>query len=101
MEHSGVSLFSAVVGAVVAYSFGYGHAVLKRANKDYRATKALVPGMRRAVWSSFGGLVKVGALGAVIALALAAWVVSDLRERDAADPAAPAASTAAVAPARR
>ena len=100
MEHSGVSLFSAIVGAVVAYFIGYGYAVLKRANKDYRNTKALVPGLRKNLWSSFGAFLKAAAVGVVLLLALAAWVVRDVSGREASRPAAPASAAPTPRPAR-
>lgn len=96
MQHSGLSLFSALVGAMVAYAVGYGHAVLKRASKDYKSTKALVPGIRKTMWTSLGNLIKASALGAILFLLLAAWVVRDVRDGSAPTSLVPTSSAPAA-----
>lgn len=95
MQHSGVSLFSAILGAIVAYFVGYGYAVVKRANKDYKFTKGAVPTMRKTFWSSVGTLVKASAVALALLAVLAAWVVRDVQDGRAPTSLVPAPSAPA------
>lgn len=81
-----------VIGGII-YTFGYIRAVMHRANKDYKATKAAVPGLRKGFWKAWWSAVKVGT-GVLVAIGiLIYWGVSDIRERT--DNPAPSASPSA------
>lgn len=52
-----IVLIFLVIGS---YGFGYAMAVMRRANKDYKTTKAAVPGLRKAFWATWRGALKAG-----------------------------------------
>lgn len=70
-----MSTLIVLLGALAAYGTGFAHAVLRRANKDYKTTKAAVPVLRKGYWAAFRDLVKVGfwVVLAVVALCMWAW----------------------------
>lgn len=61
--------------AGVIYGFGYLRAVMHRANKDYKTTKAAVPTLRKAFWSAWWSAVKTGAVVLLIVVCLVMWMV--------------------------
>jgi ABC-type Fe3+ transport system permease subunit len=66
--------------AAIIYAFGYLRAVMHRANRDYKTTKAAVPKLRRAFWSAWWAAVKVG-FWVVVAIALLGWwAIRDVRD---------------------
>ncbi len=68
--------------AAIIFTFGYRLAVNRRANDDYKKTKAAVPILRKGFWSTWWAAVKIGA-GVLVALAiLVYWGVSDVREKN-------------------
>ncbi len=72
--------------AGIIYTFGYLRAVMHRANKDYKTTKAAVPGLRKSFWKAWWSALKIGT-GVVIAVGiLIYWGVSDIRERSTPGP---------------
>lgn len=73
------------LSGTVIFSVGYRLAINQRANKDYKATKAALPKLRKGFWSSWVALMKVAAVLAVISFILIAWVVRDFKDL-AADP---------------
>ena len=89
---AGVLLIAAIV-----YTFGGVWAVMKRANKDYKTTKAAVPKMRKAFWVAWRGALKIGGWVILAAVVLVVWVIHDVSAKGTPTPAAstPAASTPA------
>lgn len=61
----------------VIYTFGYARAVMHRANKDYKSTKAAVPVLRKGFWTTWWRAVKVGFWVLLIVGALVTWMVHD------------------------
>lgn len=74
-----------VTGGVI-YTFGYARAVLTRANKDYKATKAAVPPLRKAWWLQLWVAIKVGFLVFIGLAILVFWTGRDLRDAGDRDP---------------
>lgn len=67
-----------LIGGVI-YSFGYVRAVMHRANRDYKTTKAAVPNLRRAFWRAWLDALKFGVIGAVILMVLGVWAWREMR----------------------
>ncbi len=86
----GLSIFWLIVGAGVLYAFGYARAVMHRANKDYKATKAALPGLRKGFWRSWWQAVKVFA--AIVVFGLVVIVTMRAAAQDDAAPANPTPS---------
>lgn len=55
-----VPIVALVLLVLVIYGFGYSRAVMHRANKDYKTTKAAVPVLRKGFWRAWWGAMKVG-----------------------------------------
>lgn len=68
--------------AAVIYVFGYLRAVMHRANKDYKATKAAVKPLRKAFWGAWWSALKLGFWVAIAFAVLFIWVVRDVRSTD-------------------
>ncbi len=81
-----------LIGASTIFSFGFAVAVVKRANSDYKKTKAGLPGMRKDFWRLWWKAVKVGFAIAIVAVFLMVWAVRDIRGSNLA-PAAPASTS--------
>lgn len=71
-----------LIGAVI-YGFGYARAVMHRANKDYKTTKAAVPVLRKGFWRTWVAAVKVGFWVVLAAVIMIVWVGRDLRAQPA------------------
>lgn len=65
--------------AAVIYTFGYLRAVMHRANKDYKTTKAAVPTLRKGFWAAWWAAVKIGALVLIAVLILSGWAWREIR----------------------
>lgn len=89
-----VLLIVLITGGVI-YTFGYLRAVMHRANKDYKATKAAVPGLRKSFWKSVWAAIKVGVWVVIGVGILIAWTGRDLRDTTDREP-VPAKVTPAV-----
>ena len=100
MQDSGLSTASLILGALLGFPLGFATAVMKRANKDYKVTKASVPGLRRSFWTSFRQVVKWGTVCIAIVGLLVVWVVRDVRDEPA-DTRPAGSPTAKVTPARQ
>lgn len=48
------------IGAALIFTFGYRVAVNRRANADYKRTKAALPDMRKAFWWTLWRATKIG-----------------------------------------
>ena len=53
MQHSSVSLLTALIFTVVVFLLGAAWAVMRRANKDYKTLKNAVKPARKTFWSTF------------------------------------------------
>ncbi len=71
-----------LIGATI-FGLGYARAVMVRALTDFKATKAAVPGLRKAFWKSTWTLIKIGFVVSLIAVAMGFWVAHDVRTGDA------------------
>lgn len=71
-------LIVVIIGGII-YTFGYLRAVMHRANKDYKTTKAAVPTLRKAFWKAWVDALKIGALILLAVVILGAWVVAEVR----------------------
>lgn len=60
-----------IVGVV--FVTGYRMSVMHRANRDYKTTKAALPGLRKGFWTALGRVLKVGLVVSIVLFALAAW----------------------------
>lgn len=85
-QQSGTSLTVLVILLLVGstiYGAGYLTAVARRANSDYKKTKAGLPAMRKAFWSAWWNATKVVFWVFVAGALLVSWVVRDVRNADA------------------
>jgi cytochrome bd-type quinol oxidase subunit 2 len=90
MQHSSVSLLTALIFTVVVFLLGAAWAAMRRANKDYKTLKNAVKPARKTFWSAFFAMVKVGVGVAVLLLVVVAWQVRDINDGDADTPLIPA-----------
>ena len=97
MQHSSVSLLTAVVTAVIVFFLGTAWAAVRGSNKAYKTLKSSVKPARRTMWGSVWKLIKVGTGAAVLLLVLVVWQVRDVGDGDADTPLVPAG----VAPSAR
>jgi hypothetical protein len=74
---SGVSLFWYIVG-FIALAVGARWAIMKRANRDYKATKGAVKNLRKSYWASLRSFVGAAVLLGAILVGLVVWVVSEV-----------------------
>lgn len=74
-----VVLILLIVGGTI-YTLGYLRAVMHRANKDYKTTKAAVPVLRKGFWLAWWSAVKVGFWVVLAGIILVAWMVRDVRD---------------------
>ncbi len=71
----GVMIVGFLLGGLLLYGVGYGMAVMRRANKDYKSTKAAVPVLRKGFWLAWWVTVKA-AFWVVLAVAcFVVWLV--------------------------
>lgn len=64
-----------LVGALLLYGFGYAMAVMRRANADYKATKAAVPKLRKGFWLAWWAAMKAGFWIGLIICCFIVWFV--------------------------
>jgi ABC-type Fe3+ transport system permease subunit len=74
------ALLAVLLVTTAVFVFGYRVAVNRRANADYKATKAAVPKLRRGFWSSWWGAVKMGFWMALAVALLVSWAVHESRQ---------------------
>ena len=99
-EQPSVALVAGIIVLILAgivYTFGYLRAVMHRANKDYKTTKAAVPTMRKNFWRAWWAALKIGSLVLIGIVILGWWAVRDVAEAD--DP-QPVPATVSTAPKR-
>jgi hypothetical protein len=100
-EQASVPLRAVIIVLIVAgiiYSFGYLRAVMHRANRDYKTTKAAVPNLRKGFWRAWWGAVKVGFFVILAIFVLGWWAIRDVTEAD--DPQQPVPAKVSPAPTR-
>ncbi|WP_127500149.1 hypothetical protein [Actinoplanes solisilvae] len=83
MSNSSVSLMTAVVTAIVVFFFTAAWVASKSARSNLRTAKAAVAPARKAVWSTVGGVIKLGALVVFLLIVLVAWQASNTDEEGA------------------
>lgn len=74
-----VVLIVLIIGGTI-YLFGYLRAVMHRANRDYKTTKAALPNLRKGFWAAWWAAVKIGFWVVLAGVILVAWVVRDARD---------------------
>lgn len=79
-EASSSSFLTFLLLGGLIFTFGYARAVWVRARKDYKATKAAVKPLRKAMWTAIWNATRLGALVTVLGLLLFVWVVRDVRD---------------------
>jgi hypothetical protein len=68
-----------LIGAATIFTFGYAVAMNRRDNSDLKGTKAKIPGLRKAYWTSLWDLIKRSLIiGGVLALLLL-WAVNSVQ----------------------
>lgn len=68
-----------LIGATLV-ALGYRVAVNRRANADYKRTKAALPPMRKAFWVTLWAAIKFGFWALIAVAVLVSWVAHDVRE---------------------
>lgn len=66
-----------LLGAAPIFALGYALAWNRRDNGDLKGTKAKIPGLRKAYWSSLWTLIKRTVLIGGVVLLLLTWVVQN------------------------
>jgi hypothetical protein len=79
---SGPVLVIVLLAGGTIYLFGYLRAVLHRANRDYKTTKAAVKPLRQKFWAAWLAALRTGILVAVGLALMVAWFVRDARRAD-------------------
>jgi hypothetical protein len=82
-EQPSVSMAAVIIVLIIAaiiYTFGYLRAVMHRANRDYKTTKAAVTKLRRGFWAAWWAAVKVGFWVVVAIGVLGWWAIRDVRD---------------------
>jgi hypothetical protein len=67
-----------LIGSTV-FGLGYAVAVMKRARKDYRTTKAAVPALRKSFWLAVMSMLKVGVVVGICVIVLIVWAWREIR----------------------
>lgn len=80
--YAGPVLILLIIGFSTIFGFGYLTAIMRRANTDYKKTKAILPGMRKDFWAAWWSMVKIGFWVAIGGLLLISWAVHDIRDAD-------------------
>jgi hypothetical protein len=89
---SGPVLLIVLLAGGTIYLFGYLRAVMHRANKDYKSTKAAVKPLRKNFWAAWYAALRTGALVAIGLMLLVAWLIRDTRTVDGSEPPVPSPS---------
>ncbi len=73
------ALLVLIFGTMI-FSFGVAVAVMRRANDDYKKTKAAVKPLRKAFWASWRIMIRASIAVVVLVFILAVWVARDFRD---------------------
>lgn len=93
---SGPVLLIVLLAGGTIYLFGYLRAVMHRANRDYKNTKAAVKPLRKGFWAAWYAAARTGALVLIGLMLMVAWFIRDTRHADSSEPApAPSPSSSA------
>jgi UDP-N-acetylmuramyl pentapeptide phosphotransferase/UDP-N-acetylglucosamine-1-phosphate transferase len=87
MANSGVSMVTAIVTAIIVFLFTTAWITAKAALNSLRKAKTAVPDARKTFRSTVGGVLKMGLLLAILAIALVAWAANDVQNPDDEKPA--------------
>lgn len=80
----GASLIVIILAFAAVYAFGYVRAVMHRANRDYKTTKAALPGMRKGYWRAWWSAMKRGTVVLLIVAAVVyGWLHANGNDADA------------------
>jgi len=79
---SGPVLLIVLLSGGTIYLFGYLRAVMHRANRDYKTTKAAAKPLRKAFWAAWSAALRAGAIVLIGLLLMIAWFVRDARRAD-------------------
>lgn len=85
-QHSDVAVPTVLIVAIIAgviYTLGYLRAVMHRANKDYKTTKAAVPVLRKGFWGAWWAAVKTGTLVLIAVVLLVSWAWHEIKGNQA------------------
>lgn len=77
---SSTALLAVMLVTTAVFVFGYRVAVNRRANSDYKKTKAALPGLRKGFWSTWWSAMKMAAVMALAIVLLLSWAVHDARQ---------------------
>lgn len=95
---SGPVLVVLLLGGASIFVFGFLWAVMKRANTDYKATKAAVKTLRKGFWASWRAAMKAAFWIFLVFVLLASWVVHDVRAEGSPTPAGSVSPSGKPAP---
>lgn len=79
-EIAGPIVVILVLAASTIFLAGWRHAVMQRANSDYKKTKEALPGLRKGFWSALFAFIKVAFWVGLVMFALIAWWIRSARE---------------------
>ncbi len=82
-----------LLGGALIYGLGYAMAVMRRANRDYKTTKAAVPGLRKGFWAAWRTMMKAAFWIALAVCILIFWVANDFQDMYPASDPTPSATT--------
>jgi hypothetical protein len=94
---SGPVLLIVLIAGGTIYLFGYLRAVMHRANRDYKSTKAAVKPLRKGFWAAWFAALRTGALVLIGLMLMVAWFIRDTRQADSSEPATRSPSPSASA----
>lgn len=90
MQHSSVSLLTAVIAGIVLFLLGVAWTRMRSARGNYAVAKSGVGPARKAMWVSVIGVVKIGFWVIVLVAVLVVWQVRDITAVDERNPVVPA-----------
>lgn len=64
-----------LLGGLLLYGVGYGMAVMRRANRDYKTTKAAVPKLRKGFWAAWWAMIRAAFFVALAIACLLTWLI--------------------------
>jgi hypothetical protein len=80
VRHSGVSILTAVIVAIVAYLVGFTHSWTRQAFSDWHARKNQMRTQRRLFFTGTWQLLQYGTAALLLAAFLILWVIRDERD---------------------
>lgn len=74
------ALLAVMLVSTAVFVFGYRVAVNRRANQDYKNTKAALPKLRKGFWATWWAATKMAAVMVLAVILLLSWAVHDAKE---------------------